>query len=314
MGDKTGITWTDSTWNPVTGCAPVSAGCDNCYAARYAKRGMGDFAPVRNAIPGGSAILGRSFSEVKTHPDRLVIPIHWKKPRKIFVCSMGDLFHESVPEEFINGVFAVMALCPQHTFQVLTKRVGRMHAYMCNPRPLLIHDTIMIGMQRFAHRFEWPLPNVWLGVTAENQNAWSHRVPLFAQIGAAVKFVSCEPLLGPIFCGDPRSHAVDWIICGGESGPHARPMHPDWVRSLRDQCKLARIPFHFKQWGEYCAPSQMPAETYRAWDYHHGTENCWNKDDPGRWRVGKKAAGRLLDGREWLEFPEPKQQEIDRQC
>ena len=507
MGTNTGISWTDSTWSPVTGCTPVSAGCDNCYAARYAQRCMGGFAPVRKAIPGGSAIVERSFSEVRTHADRLDIPLHWRKPRRIFVCSMSDLFHDQIEDAFLDRVFATMALSPRHVYQLLTKRPERalkylsspqrafniqrqmdnaavealaereewrsvlgyegvyeisshglirrvdsvrkgrrneegvlaprvdrggyhtvslslgstvtqhriarlvLEAFVCAPpnarsearhrngnrqdnrlanlvwgskeenmqdaarhgtagawmkgRALFtpdqvaeirrrrsegvklkqlaaLHGTrikhisaICLGRKYVSPSITWPLTNCWLGVTAENQAAADERIPLLLQTPAAVRFVSCEPLLSPVDlkkhfpkpmyhcteCGQEKisNHCakcgtedntctnqivgIDWVICGGESGPNARPMHPEWVRSLRDQCVAANVPFHFKQWGEYCAPSQMPAETYRAWDYHHGTENCWDKDDPGRWRVGKKAAGRLLDGREWLEFP-----------
>lgn len=335
MGQKTGISWTDATWNPVTGCTPVSAGCENCYAARWAKRVMGDFG-IKFSLNTGNETGPRKFSEVMVHPDRLDIPLRWRKPRRIFVCSMGDLFHHDVPDKYIARVFQSMHQCQQHIFQVLTKRPERMREWInrCgnggglgwithdNTPPARAYDGTGIIIGSSGH---WPLANVWLGVTAENQAAADERIPLLLQTPAAVRFVSVEPMLGAIniqrslgreyrrpsmtgswFSAVPGSSEVrliDWVICGGETGPGARPVHLDWVRSLRDQCQAARVPFHFKQWGEYCAPSQMPEATYRAWDCHHGTENCWDRDRSDQWRVGKRAAGRMLDGREWMEFP-----------
>ena len=332
MSDKTAISWTDATWNPVTGCTPVSAGCEHCYAKCMHDRGLWSKEP---------------FSKVTCHPDRLEIPLHWRKPRKIFVCSMGDLFYESVPDEFIDKVFAVMALCPQHTFQVLTKRAERMHLYLGNARlfcnivstsnktasgeectafnPNL--TTLARVARRFPNRLQVPLPNLWLGVTAENQTAADERIPLLLDTPAAVHFVSCEPLLGPIdftniqnlcfdaFYGvDNRRTKLDWAICGGETGPGARPMHPDWVRGLRDQCQVARVPFHFKQWGEWAHLDwhHEMTRTGDAWVWPDGTFHVVDGHEmPANIkgcvlvrRVGKKAAGRMLDGREWTEFPE----------
>lgn len=329
MGAKTGITWTDSTWNPVTGCTPVSPGCDNCYAARYAKRGMGDFGTKYKPLT-GEELGTRQFSEIYLHPDRLDIPLHWRRPRKIFVCSMGDLFHESVPDEFIARVFNIMRSATNHTFQVLTKRPSRMLQWFSKcgnggklgwithnntePEKAYRGTGIIVGATN-----NWPLKNVWIGVTAENQAMADERIPLLLQTPATVRFVSCEPMLGPItidwvggFTPDvafQRPPLLDLVIVGGETGPGARPMHPDWVRSLRDQCLAAGVPFHFKQWGEW-APDCLcgSAEAHRAIERPY----------PGRTGVmfmcGKNAAGRLLDGNEWLQFPEPKQQEIDRQC
>jgi protein gp37 len=214
-----------------------------------------------------------------------------------------------VPHSAIQKVLYRVRMAKQHTFLILTKRPDRMRAFF---------------MQYYVTGH---IPNLWLGVTAENQARADERIPILLQIPAAKHFVSVEPMLGPvdlnhlqpnreveIDClngthGVTRPHGgtnekLDWIICGGETGPGARPMHPDWARSLRDQCQAAGVPFFFKSWGNYCAPSQMPEDTYRGWDYHHGTENCWREDDPTPWEVGKKAAGHLIDGQEYRQFPE----------
>jgi protein gp37 len=222
MAERTGIAWTDTTWNPVTGCTKVSEGCRNCYASAIAGRFWG----------------AREFTDVRTHADRLDAPLRWRKPRRVFVNSMSDLFHDAVPDEFIGRVFAVMGRAPQHTFQILTKRPER--------------------MQRFC---DWnrrtgnpPLRNVWLGVSCEDQETADERVPLLLQVPAAVRFLSCEPLLGPIDLRlrmEPQVHhapnQVDWVIVGGESGRGFRPMDLDWARSLREQCAAASVPFFFKQ-------------------------------------------------------------------
>lgn len=295
---KSKIEWTDRVWNPVTGCNPISPGCDNCYAERMSKR----FAETWGLPADGPF-------KVTLHPERLKDPMRWKKPERVFVCSMADLFHKEVPFDFISEVFFYMELVGNLTFLVLTKRPERMKQF-----------------------FEWAqldriLPNLWLGVTAENQEQADKRIPILLQIPAAVRFASVEPMLGPVNLqriepegrNDVIIHALsgeyavpftvlkdrpklDWVICGGESGPGARPMHPDWPRSLRDQCQVAGAPFFFKQWGEFCSISQMPGETYRVWDCEHGTECCWKEDDP-IWRVGKKKSGSLLDGQEWKQYP-----------
>lgn len=259
----TKIEWTDEVWNPVTGCSKVSEGCKNCYAERFSHR----FGWTKKPWT-----VGNASENVKVHPGRLEQPLQWRKPRKIFVNSMSDLFHEQVPFEFIDKVFSIMALVPQHTFQILTKRPERMKEYIAHR-----------AAKEFSHlkHIKWPLPNVWLGVSVENQKAADERIPLLLDTPAAVRFLSCEPLLGPVDLERPvpgsrpvngvyppwMIHLLDWVIVGGESGPGARPMHPDWVRSLRDQCQQAGVPFFFKQWG------------------------------------GKKKAGRLLDGEEWNELP-----------
>jgi protein gp37 len=242
---------------------------------------------------------------------------------------MSDLFHEDVPDIFIINALAVMAEASQHIFLLLTKRPERM-------KEIMTHDTIAadVWLQTStgvsASPLVWPLPNVWLGVTAENQEYVSKRVPVLLQIPAAARFVSVEPMLGPVDlesiqfdrntqmnilegCGvssraggqmipNAFCEPLNWVICGGESGPGARPMHPDWVRDLRDQCQAAGVPFLFKQWGEYCHPDQMPPETYRQVDAAHNLSGHGNYNQP--WRVGKNKAGRLLDGQGWNQFPE----------
>lgn len=280
MGDNTGIEWTDATWNPVTGCDKVSPGCDHCYAESIAHRFAGT-----PAYPDGFAVTLR--------PERLGQPLRWKKPRKVFVNSMSDLFHKDIPDEYIARVFAVMALAPQHTFQILTKRHARMRALLSSDEFLNLFGEALYtcehptGEETAEPISQWPLPNVWLGVSVENQQWADIRIPALLDTPAAVRFLSCEPLLGPVDLvpplktwADDRSVQINqhlhWVIVGGESGPGARPMHPDWARSIRDQCVFAGVPFLFKQWGSY--------------------------DQLGR-HVSKKLAGRDLDGRTWDEYP-----------
>jgi protein gp37 len=300
MADRSKIAWTDSTWNPVTGCTPVTAGCKNCYAARMVKRFPhlhGEYKTYsRNPIP---------FGRVQFHPDRLDIPLRWKKPRRIFVGSMGDLFHENVEHGWIASVFSYIEAAPQHTFMILTKRPDRM----------LYH--FRGGLSK-----KFPvLPNLWLGATIEDQEAADWRVSVLLECPAVIHFVSAEPMLGPLQLdrirhgnaggyedafSDPgdwgdvpqgdRPGGVDWVICGGETGSRASPMHPDWPRSLRDQCQAAGVPFFFKQWGNW-----RPAFTGETVDVERGVHE-WN-DGVLSLRVGNKSAGRLLDGREWNESP-----------
>ncbi len=277
MGTK--IEWATETWNPVTGCTKVSEGCQNCYAERMAKRLAG-----RYGYPKDDPF------RVTLHPNRLEQPLKWRKPRRIFVCSMGDLFHDDVPVPFLVDVFDVVYKCPQHTFIFLTKRPE-------NLKWLRINGPI-VGAE--------PLSNVWLGVTAENQKTADERIPILLRISAAVKFVSVEPMLGPmVLCRwiarDGFRKGLNWVICGGESGPGARPMHPDWARGLRDQCQTAGVPFFFKQWGEYCYVEQMTRDTYVMVDKNVNLAGHGDYDKP--WKVGKKDAGALLDGEEWNEYP-----------
>jgi protein gp37 len=254
VADKSAIEWTDATWNPVTGCTEVSPGCDRCYAKTFAERWRG--------VPGHHFENG---FDVTLRPERLDQPLRWKKPRRIFTNSMSDLFHDSVPDEFIAEVFAVMALAKQHVFQVLTKRHGRMRSLL-NGRDFrtAVQRAALVrvgGRAPWLVEPWWPLANVWLGVSVEDQKWADIRVPALLDTPAAVRFLSCEPLLGPVDLdrwltwpsdGSIR-HDLDWLICGGESGHGARPMHPDWARSLRNQCAAAGVPYFFKQTGSLLA-------------------------------------------------------------
>lgn len=287
MSDKTGIEWADATWNPVTGCTKVGEGCRNCYAKTFAERFEG--------TPGHYFETG---FKVTLRPEKLVQPPKWMRPRRILVNSMSDLFHPEVPFDFIDRVFKIMELSHQHTFMILTKRPERMREYMswykCCTTPFL----------QEGEQYDWkPLPNVWLGVSVENQQAADERIPLLLETPAAVRFLSCEPLLGSIdldnYWGDPSS-GIDWVIAGGESGSKARPVHPWWVQELRDQCRDAGVPFFFKQWGEWKETHALrcnePGIKGKPWfNFDPDTSVC---------RIGKQAAGRELDGRTWDEFPE----------
>ena len=284
MGDKSAIEWTEATWNPVTGCTKVSEGCRNCYAKFQAW--------PRLAASPSTVYYGRKFENVAWHPERFDQPLRWKKPRRIFVNSMSDLFHESIPTRVIDEIFRVMNLARRHIFQVLTKRPHRMQEYCA------LRD---------------PLPNVWLGVSVEDQQTADSRVPLLLQTDAAVRWLSCEPLLGHIDLWHQfrwLSH-IDWIVVGGESGKNARPMHPDWVRSLRDQCHRCSLAFFFKQWGEWTPerPSSFGRRASGMVAFDNEARH-YNPRQPDDWltmttmyRAGKKKAGRMLDGRTWDEYP-----------
>jgi protein gp37 len=375
MGDKTGIEWTDATWNPITGCRLVSEGCRHCYAARLAATRLKHL-PSRKGLARLNAAGEAKFTgEVRFNEEWLTQPLKWRRPRKIFVCAHGDLFAEGVPDEWIDKVFAVMADADRHTYQVLTKRPDRMCRHANDSQtPVRIARWIKGNHKAYAAdsavRVTWPLPNVWLGTSCEDQATADERVPLLLDTPAAIRFVSAEPLLGPIdllwalnghacqecadwgsnedgecdHSGDPGyswKHAaltqaeysarptgaglpelgsalIKWVIVGGESGPHARPMHPDWARSLRDQCATAGVPFFFKQWGEWArytpvAGADLGGEMRAGRiDIVHREEHepaellkrSFFKGDCYMRRVGKKAAGALLDGREWRQFPE----------
>ena len=289
MPGETKIEWTQgddgskgATWNPVTGCTKVSAGCDHCYAERFAERFRG--------VPGHAYEQG---FDLKLWPERLDLPLRWTRPRRVFVNSMSDLFHAGVPEAFIWQVFAVMSSAQQHTFQILTKRPQRMRRVLSQEDwfdRLEEAAEEVAGRKGWCHLnitddLTWPLPNVWLGVSVERQDV-AFRIDYLADTPAAVRFLSCEPLIGPLdltqwlfpvkrlhtkapLSADPGASLVDWVITGGESGPGFRPLELDWVRDLRDQCVLARVPFFFKQVGG----------------------------------IRPKAGGRDLDGRTWDEFP-----------
>ena len=334
-GETTAIEWTDATWTPIrarnkaTGkvgwhCEHASPGCQHCYSESFNEKRLGTGLPFK---PGHRGDVVHFLDEAM-----LLAPLRWRRPRRIFVCSMTDLFGEWVEDAWIDRVFAVMALCPQHTFQVLTKRSARMRAYLTGcvepPSDLPLNEMWVTQWHRRHHvaraiyglgpKFEdrrgkvkrLPLPNVWLGVSAEDQRRADERVPDLLATPAAVRFVSAEPLLGPVdFTAMDVEHdrgfgevdalrgiayagpavkataRIDWMIVGGESGHGARPTMIQWVRSIRDQCAAASVAFHFKQWGHF------------------------TPDDPAANRtamrpVGKKAAGRLLDGVEHNGMPE----------
>ena len=296
----TGIEWTQETWNPVSGCSKVSQGCKNCYAEVMAKRLAG-----RYGYPKEDPFA------VTLHRDRLDMPLRWKTPRNIFVNSMSDLFHPEVPDDFIEEVFAVMACAPQHTFQVLTKRPERMAKWFSsNMRDGMVAGAAqMLGyrnlLPRVTMREFWPLRNVWIGTSVENQPAADWRIPHLLKCPAEGRFLSCEPLLGPLNVRpflEPYGPAVHWVISGGESGPRARPCHEDWVRSLRDQCTGSEVPFFFKQWGRWLPASQVPEgdeRLSRVESVLAGQRFC-----TGRFiDLGKKASGSLLDGQMWRQFP-----------
>ena len=291
MADHTHIEWTDATWNPITGCSVVSPGCTNCYAMRLAGTRMKHH-PSRAGLTTDSKGGPVWNGEVRLNQDWLTQPMTWQKPRRIFVCAHGDLFHEAVPDAWIDKVFAVMALAPQHQFQVLTKRSRRMRDYMTlsplskgyrDGRPVIRADSV-----NEVEVSDWPLRNVWLGVSAEDQARADERIPELMETPAAVRFVSIEPMLGPInlnridvgawinsyrpqhvpsdfdpICKWPllapfehmqsgyTSPGIDWVIVGGESGRGARPMHTNWARSIRDQCAAAGVAYFHKQNGEW---------------------------------------------------------------
>ena len=236
MATLSKIEWTETTWSPVTGCTKISYGCKHCYAERMSKR--------LQAM--GMEKYRRGF-EVVVHDSVLQEPLKWKNPTLVFVNSMSDLFHKAVPTEFVQSVFGVMNQASQHTFQVLTKRPGR--------------------VKQIDARLDWA-PNIWLGTSIESEK-WLHRLERLKSTGARTKFLSLEPLLGPL--PDLDLAGIDWVIVGGESGPGARPMDAEWVREIRDNCVDSEVPFFFKQWGG----------------------------------VFKKRTGRILDGRTWDEMPQP---------
>ena len=225
---STGIEWTEETWNPVTGCTKVSSGCDHCYAERITERFHG---------PG-------SFERVVLHPDRLDKPLRWRKPRRVFVNSMSDLFHDDVPDEFLCRVFDTMALACRHTFQVLTKRHARMRSFVTR---YLSGDFTDWSRGPLANTVDQPPPNVWLGVSVEDRRWVGIRIPALRETPAVVRFMSCEPLLGPLDRLD--LDGIGWVIVGGESGAGARPMDPRWAVDIVRQCREAAVPVFVKQLG-----------------------------------------------------------------
>lgn len=332
MADQSRIEWTDATLNIVTGCTRVSEGCRRCYIERTP--------PFRTA--------GRRFDSPETggttgvvlHPERLAIPLKWRRAKRVFVNSLADLFHDEVPDQLIARLWVVMAITPHHTYQVLTKRPARMRSLLSDGHRLrvLLYEAAdwvadnldaRMPIERWNAMRAWidaatlrdepvaPLPNVWLGVSTEDQKTADLRIPVLLETPAAVRWISAEPLLGPIDlrtvpgldrqygcrgqhhgrgtaeCPANRHHhhddrcrfPLDWVVVGGESGPGARPMRPGWVRSLRDQCTAARVPFLFKQWGAWAPDGNDPIPPGMA-----------PRNDSMVWCSSKKAAGRELDG------------------
>ena len=319
MSVNSKIEWTDATWNPVVGCTRVSEGCMNCYAERFAARFPERFGGVSRMTEYGPRWTGK----IVLRPEALNLPLRWRKQRRIFVNSMSDLFHENVEFAHIVAIFRVMAIAQHHTFQILTKRPQRMLEVM-NLLPEALKTIFPAEKHPEVNAPGWPLPNVWLGVSVENQRAADERIPLLLQTPAAVRFLSCEPLLGPVdltnylpyqyqatdewgaFTDLYVQTGVDWVIVGGESGPGARPMHPDWVRGIRDQCVAAGVAFHFKQWGEWAPTDRVLSSKKTRYAAENGqifTDRPAGMRYERLGRIGKKAAGRLLDGRTWDELP-----------
>lgn len=297
MSDKSRIEWTDATWNPIRGCSVVSPGCVNCYAMKHAWRFNGPGQPYEGLTKMGAK--GPIWiGKVSPVPKVFDQPIRWRKPRMVFVNSMSDLFHESVPDELIAAIFGIMAGSPRHTFQVLTKRpqralewfrwVGshRGHDYTADPWLAITGAApVMVGLS-FHTVGPWPLPNVWLGVSVEDQQRADERVPVLLEIPAAVRWVSAEPLLGPVALDAVRSSGgvlfnslkgVDWVVVGGESGVGARPMDVEWVRSIQAQCRGSRVPVFVKQLGRYAYQSPGKYGTGHELPLDHPKGGDWGE-------------------------------------
>lgn len=382
MAERTSIEWVrgsdgkpGATWNPITGCSVISPGCTNCYAMRLAGTRMKSH-PSRAGLTTNTKAGPVWNGQVRLNLEWLNQPLQWKRPRMIFVCAHADLFHEGVPDKWIDHVFAVMALAPQHRFQVLTKRSARMRDYMeksCGriaDRIMALRRETGIGKGNAIAPLPhgklgapwFPLENVWLGVSAEDQRRANERIPDLLATPAAIRWLSAEPLLGPLsletidtmnwpraerlnaltgelfgILGEPggRTARLDWIVAGGESGPGARPMHPDWPRSLRDQCHAAGVPFLFKQWGEFapvCAMDEAEidacyhppkgrdpeaarreklesiiahrnGEIFRGAARYQFGAHLQGSGSMLMFPIGKARAGRLLDGVEHNGFP-----------
>lgn len=306
MAGKSKIEWTDASWTPIrarnlkTGkvgwhCEHATTGCINCYSETFNLR-LGTGLPFK---PGH-----RKDIEIFLDEEMLLAPLHWKKPRMIFVCSMTDLFADFVKDEWIDRMFAVMGQCEEnmkgHVFQILTKRAARQSAYMNSPRAYKSWNDPRLATEA------WPPRNIWAGVSAERQQEWDERKEHLRNTPAAVHFASFEPLLGGIIEARPLSDYIQWAIVGGESGPNARPMHPQWVRHIEAQCRAADVRFFFKQWGAWAPqfdecggphPAVKPKTKVHVFKRtpHFGTSMVC---------VGKHVAGRLLDGKEHNGFPE----------
>lgn len=318
VGDHSTIEWTEATWNPIVGCSRVSPGCDHCYAERQSATRL-------SKVPAYAGLTGpdrKWTGEVRFLEERLDQPLRWRRPRRIFVNSMSDLFHPDVDLVVIARIFAVMAAAPRHTFQVLTKRERRMASILTRPG---FRDTVhgyLFDLDRDLYEQRpWPIPNVWLGTSIESQS-YAFRTRHLLDTPAAVRWISAEPLLGPLdlssylergkVYGEYHLPAkgIDWVVVGGESGPGARPMHINWARTLRDQCQAAGVPFLFKQWGEYrpVIGSGDEADFYFCVDGHRDpldARQFWmfGREPVLTKRYGKHTAGRELDGRTWDEYP-----------
>lgn len=317
------IEWTEKVWNPVRGCAPVSEGCRHCYAARFAHRFSADgqlYEGLTRMTDHGPVWTG----EVREVREFLNKPLRWKRPYRIFVNSMSDLFHPEVSPVFVDQVLEIMMACPQHIFQVLTKRPERLEEKLYGEDGGLIRA---LGGGDYV-------PNLWLGTSVEDQAALDKRLPELMSIPAAVRWLSMEPLLGPVeiptefltgeYAVEDHGGAMmeamgprlDWVVVGGESGPNARPMDPAWVRAIRDQCDEFGVPFLFKQWGEWGpVEGELTTKHVEGLHYQPGTRELKVLDDQGQahtyyrleegWMewLGKHAAGRELDGKIWDEYP-----------
>lgn len=285
MGDKTGIEWTDATWNWLYGCSPKSPGCRNCYAVLQTNR----IASVHDRYRHLTVVDDRRgvqwSGKIMVAPERMDQPLRWRKPRMVFVNSMSDVFHPDVPEQAVAASFAVMGAASRHEFQLLTKRPERMLEWFQfltqtydNPWDIIRHceraakDLYDLDVDAGGN---WPLRNVWLGASVESQKFADERIPILQQVPAAVRFLSMEPLLGPVDRLD--LDRIHWVIVGGESGPGARPMDPEWARAIRDRCLYEEVPFFMKQWGNY--------------------------DEDGVWHRSKKETGCLLDGVDYKQWP-----------
>ncbi|KTS30484.1 hypothetical protein NS228_12800 [Methylobacterium indicum] len=340
MAEHTDIEWSDATWQVITGCSVATPGCTNCYAMRLAGTRL-QHHPSRAGLTRDTKAGPVWTGEVRFNEQWLTQPLTWRRPRKIFAAAHGDLFHEAVPDDVLDRVFAVMALCPQHTFQVLTKRAGRMRSYMTAPnRKRAIAARVMciselrarevgshkgrIALDHFSRCFagSGPFPNIWLGVSVEDQRRADERIPDLLATPAAVRWISAEPLLGPVDLKNiqPQDRAeldalrgmdfdqglpcarLDWVVVGGESGPGARPMHPDWARSLRDQCAAAGVPYLFKQQGAWAEVAEHPRGRFVSSE--PDVEAIQSQGPAFMAPIGKKAAGRLLDGIEHNGSPE----------
>lgn len=360
MSDGTKIEWTDATVNAINGCTVLSPGCTNCYAMRLAGTRLKDH-PTRTGLTQPSKAGPVWTGDVRLNEEQMLQPLRWKRPRRIFWNAHGDMFHPAVPDEWIDRCFAIMALTPRHIHQVLTKRADRMHTYLtASETPVRIdriqaklysqHNVMKqdgLGVGRIKRVIaNYPLPNVWLGVSVEDQRRADERVPVLMETPAAKRWLSCEPLLGPLDLGQLQEglpanawltwlDGLDWVVVGGESGPGARPMHNVWTETIRDQCAATNVPFFFKQWGDWapvCAMSDIDTDRlYHQPRHVDASRRCkvdqlvmqasgrifpldeWSRcsgENPATgdfaylagtgpmqfMRIGKRAAGRRLDG------------------